>query len=94
MVIKRIDPISCAKVLGITYAFMGIIIGAGVSVIALTGAFGSSGPAAGVGAMFGAGAIVIFPIMYGCIGFVGGLIGAAIYDLAANTVGGISIETQ
>jgi hypothetical protein len=33
--------------------------------------------------------MIFFPIMYGLFGFVGGAIGAAIYNIAAGIVGGI-----
>ena len=42
--------------------------------------------------LFGAGAVVILPIVYGCIGFVGGLIMAPLYNLVAKVVGGIEVE--
>jgi len=50
--------------------------------------------AAGLGAMVGVGAIVIFPILYGCIGFVTTLIGAWLYNAVAGLVGGIEMEMQ
>ncbi|MFM8912259.1 MAG: hypothetical protein ACKOE6_04970 [Flammeovirgaceae bacterium] len=43
---------------------------------------------------FGFLSIIIFPILYGGIGFVAGLIGAAIYNLIAGWVGGIKIELK
>jgi hypothetical protein len=95
MVIKRIGPVSCAKITGTLYAILGIIVGGIVSLIALAGGFASQeSGAAGVGMMLGAGSIIIFPILYGCMGFVATLIGAWLYNVAAGLVGGIEIETQ
>jgi len=41
---------------------------------------------------FGAGAIIVFPIFYGLMGFISGLIGAAIYNFFAGWVGGIVVD--
>jgi len=42
----------------------------------------------------GAAAIIILPIMYGIFGFIGGAIGAWIYNLVAGWIGGIEIELE
>jgi hypothetical protein len=42
--------------------------------------------------VFGVAAIVVAPIFYGIIGAIGGLVGAAIYNLVAQFTGGIQIE--
>jgi hypothetical protein len=44
--------------------------------------------------MFGAGAIIILPIVYGCIGFIAMFIMAALYNLVAGWVGGISVDLE
>jgi len=96
MVIKRISPISCAKVSGLLYAVIGLLVGACVSLVMM--AFGSfmpqeEVPAAGaISMMFGAGAIVILPIFYGIMGFIGGAIVAFVYNLIAGWTGGIEID--
>ena len=95
MVIKRVAPFSCAKVMGTLYAVLGLLIGAGVSLVALAGGFGSDRAGMpGLGAMIGVGAIVFFPLFYGCIGFIGALIGTSLYNLVAGRVGGIELEVQ
>ena len=95
MVIKRIGPLSCAKIIATLYAILGLIIGCIFSAIALAGGFGSeTSGAAGIGAMVGVGAIIIFPIVYGCLGFVGTLIAAWIYNVLAGFVGGIELDVQ
>ena len=45
-------------------------------------------------ALLGAGAIIVFPICYGLIGFVGTLIVAALYNVLANMVGGIEMDVE
>ena len=44
--------------------------------------------------MFGAGAIVILPILYGGLGFVATLIAAWVYNVVAGIVGGIELDVQ
>lgn len=96
MVIKRIAPVSCAKISGTLYAILGLVIGGIFSLVAMmTGGLASNTSGfAGLGAMIGIGSIVIFPIFYGCIGFVGTLIAAALYNVIAGMVGGIEVEVQ
>jgi hypothetical protein len=50
--------------------------------------------AAGLATMVGVGAIVIFPILYGCIGFVATIIGVWLYNVMAGLVGGIEMDVQ
>src|SRR5690606_38113561 len=73
MVIRRVDPVSCAKLMGVCYALMGLLIGAFFSLLfaGLGSAMGATEgmEASGlVGVIFGAGAIVALPIMYGIMG--------------------------
>ena len=94
MVVRRIGAISCGKMLGCLYVVVGLIVGALFSLLALAGA-AASGPQAGAGGfLFGLGAIIILPIFYGVIGFIGGVIGAALYNLVASVVGGIELEVD
>lgn len=100
MVIRRISPWSCAKVAGVLQAAMGVIVGLLFSVIGfVAGSLGGamhetsfSGPAMGL--MFGAGAIVILPIVYGILGLVAGALSAFIYNMAAAVIGGIEIDVE
>lgn len=94
--VTRIGVLSLAKMLAVTYAFLGLFFGAVISLFAMMGAAAGSvagGDSGGVVALlFGAGAVIILPIVYGCLGFVGGLIMAPLYNLVARVVGGIEIE--
>jgi hypothetical protein len=96
MVLKRIGALSCAKVAGTLYGLIGILIGAIFALISSLGlAFGRSGDGpAWLGAIFGVGSIILFPLFYGILGFIGGLIMAGLYNLLAGFVGGIEVELQ
>ncbi len=95
MTIKRIDPMSCAKISGALNVILGLIIGSFVALASLAGVGRSaSGIGGGFGMLFGVASIIILPIVYGVIGFVGSLIAAAIYNALARAVGGVVIETE
>ena len=96
MIIKRIDPVSAGKISGIIGVAIGLIAGVFFflfsSMIAGAMAHQGSGFA---GAMFGGVAgIVVLPLFYGVFGFIGGLVQAFIYNLAAGWVGGIRVEAE
>jgi len=97
MVIKRIDVFSAGKVMGIIAAAIGLIAGVllllfGSMVGSLAAASGADG--GGFMAIGGVMGVIILPIMYGIFGFIGGVIQAFVYNLAAGWVGGIRIETE
>lgn len=95
MVIKRIGPMSVAKIAGVVYAVIGLVFGAFMSLFAIGGAmFMPEGQGGMFGALFGVGAIVVLPIFYGGLGFVGTFIGALIFNAAAGVAGGVEIEVQ
>ena len=96
MELKRVGPWSVAKVFGTMYAAMGLIFGALFACIALVGgsvARGDSG-AGGFGAVFGVGAVVLLPLMYGVLGVVFGALSAWLYNVFAGIVGGIEVQLE
>jgi hypothetical protein len=95
VVLKRIGVLSCGKLMGTLYAVMGLIFGAIMSLASAFGAavaHGNQGADAIPNVVFGIGSVVIFPILYGIIGFVGGLITSSIYNLVAGIMGGLELE--
>jgi hypothetical protein len=99
MVISKIGAVSLAKVMGVTYALFGLLIGGCFALVALAGASfapaSDEGAAAGMfGAMFGVGAVIFLPIFYGVMGFIGGLIGALIYNVVAGMIGGVELDVS
>ena len=86
--VKRIGVLSLAKILGLLYAIFGLIVGALFAVLSL---FGLNTEETGL--FFGsASIIIIFPILYGIMGFIGGLITAFFYNLIAGKIGGLEVE--
>jgi hypothetical protein len=95
--IRRFGVFSVGKVMGMVYALIGLIAGAIFALISLFGAavgasLAEDAGGALPGAIFGVGAIIFLPILYGLIGFIGGLIVAAIYNLVAGITGGVEVE--
>ena len=94
MIVKRVGAVSLAKVAGTLYVFIGLIIGGIVSVVSLVGGAISGNDAGPFGMLFGAAAVVLIPLFYGCVGAIGSLIGAALFNLVTGIVGGVEIETE
>jgi len=94
MIIRRVGPLSCAKIAGALYAAMGLIVGAMFSLVALVGGLTADSDGAVFASIFGVGAVVLLPLFYGALGFVTTLIAAWLYNVTAGLVGGIEIQTQ
>ena len=95
MVINRVGPLSCAKVAGVLYALVGALAGCVVALAAMAGGLASDGvELPGLGMAVGLGAIIMLPLLYGVLGFVGTLIGAWLYNLVAAMVGGIELDIR
>jgi len=98
MVLKRVGIWSAAKIFGVLYAALGLIMGVIFAAASLLGL----GPAQGAlsdappwfSASWGVAAIVVFPIMYGVAGLVTGVLSAGLYNLFSRLVGGLVLELQ
>jgi hypothetical protein len=97
--IKSVGVLSCAKMLGVLYGCIGLLLIplaliAGLAGMAAQQASGANGAA---GAISGA-VLVVFgilaPFIYGAMGFVFGAVGAWIYNLIAKRLGGIEIQLE
>jgi hypothetical protein len=100
MVIRHVGVWSVAKIAAALYIVIGLIAGflfASISLISAGFAQAvesGEGMPAWLGPLFGVGAIVILPILYGVMGLVVGALSALVYNLAAGAVGGIEVEIQ
>jgi hypothetical protein len=93
MVIKRVGVLKLAVFQMVLMAIFGVLIallfmGFGAMIGGLGGQASAIAGAAGIAAL------IIFPIMYGVIGFIAGAIGGALYNLVASMIGGIEIEVD
>jgi hypothetical protein len=89
--LKRVAPLSAGKVLALLYGAMGLIA---VPFFLLMAAMTANLPPAqrGIFAMVGTGVAICMPFFYAALGFIFGVLSAAIYNLAAKWVGGIEVE--
>ncbi len=91
--VKRLGVLSVANVSAIVSAIVGLIARLLMTLFsALASAFGGDFDPMGFGlGFFG---IILFPILYGVLGWIGGVICAALYNLGARWVGGIQVELE
>jgi hypothetical protein len=96
MIVRKVGPLSFAKISGLLYGLMGLIFGGFISLFAIVGAaFVPEGGDGGVmGMLFGAAAVVLLPLFYGAFGFVMTLIAAWLYNVVAGWVGGVELDVQ
>jgi hypothetical protein len=80
---------------GAITAAMGLLFGIGIALFSIIGAgFADSTQSAMLGPALGVGAVIALPIFYGVMGFIVGMVGAALYNLFAAMVGGVEIQTE
>ena len=90
MEIRSIEIWSAAKVLGATYALIGLIVGVLSTIAVLIGGGGNQGYMAAGGVV---GTFLII-IVYGIGGLIAGVLTAVFYNIVASVVGGIRIQTR
>ena len=91
--IKSVGVLSCAKMMGVLYGCMGLLF----IPFALVGGLASIATQQTNGAIGGAAILaigILAPFLYGGMGFVFGAIGAWIYNLIAQRLGGIEIQLE
>lgn len=98
--IRRVGIVSLALMSGLLYAAFGLIIGLLFACFTLLGV---ASLAANVeeltgfevgGIIFAAVYALCFPLLYGFIGFIAGLVLGVLYNLIAGIAGGIKIELK
>jgi hypothetical protein len=98
MVLQRVGVASVARVAGALYAGLGLIVGVIFACLALLGfgfasaAGGEDAPPAFVGIVFGAGAVIFLPALYGLLGACVAAIMASLYNFVASRFGGVEVE--
>ena len=96
--VKRIEPVATGKAIAGAMAIFGLIIGVLVALFAgvvgsVAGeAFGSVSDGMMTGAGVGLASIILFPIMYAIVGFVGTWLFCVMYNFATKYTGCIEFE--
>ena len=103
MTIRRFGVISVAKMYGFLLFAVGLIVGVlyglffiifGAAMMAMTPG-GKDMAAGGVSTLvIGIVMMITFPIMYGILGFISGIIVALIYNALAGIIGGVKFELE
>ena len=97
--IKRIVPLSAAKMAAVIYGAMGVVVGFQLALATVlptikqareTGT-GLSAPMISVIVLA---VLIIAPLFYGLLGFIIRIVGAAIYDVVAGWFGGLQIQIE
>jgi hypothetical protein len=83
--IRRFGIGQTAKVIGVLYTLIGLILLPIFLVVAMISPNGTQ---------FGTGFALALPIIYGIMGFIVTAIGCAVYNLVAGWVGGVEVELE
>jgi hypothetical protein len=94
MVITRVGPLSVAKVVGLLNAIIGLLFGGVISLIGMAGFAAGESDASPFAALFGVGAVILLPIVYGCFGFVSTLIMAWLFNIIVGITGGVEVDAR
>lgn len=87
--LKRFAPLQLGIVMAVTYAMLALVL---VPFFMIGGMLAPN--ASGMPMLFlGIGALIL-PVVYGAMGFVAGVIGAFVYNLAAKWTGGIEVTVE
>ena len=97
VVLRKIGVMSVARVYAVIMAIFGLVVGlfAALFLVPIGMMMEEFVPfAAGMSAGLGLLSIVVFPIMYGIMGFVMGAVCAWIYNIVASKIGGIELTIK
>jgi hypothetical protein len=86
--LKHVAPVQCGIVLGALYGAIALIFVPFILLITLVAPKQGNGAGILAGGAF---LVILFPVIYGVLGFVGGIIAASIYNLIASWTGGIEL---
>jgi len=83
--LKRFEVLKAGYILGLLYLLLSAFILVPILLISI--AFGHPNA-------LGVGMVIVLPLIYGLIGFVGGMIMAALYNLVSKMIGGLEVEVE
>jgi hypothetical protein len=88
--LRHVAPLQCGIVLATLYALVSLVF---VPVVLVVAVFGNLWRGGARHSILNGIFVVLFPVFYGVIGFILGVIVAAVYNLAAKWTGGLEFET-
>jgi hypothetical protein len=88
--LTRIVPLKAGIVLGVLYGILSLLVAPFILLAAVL----SSKAQTATPAIFGVGFAIMLPLIYAVVGFIGGIIAAAIYNLVAKWTGGLEFEVR
>lgn len=100
MVLRSVGILSSGKMMGAIYGVLGLIMGGFFMLFSLLGvAFPQANQANGANHAplaigMGIAFAIFIPIAYAIMGFIGGVIVAAVYNLVAGIAGGLELEFE
>ena len=93
--VKQIDLLSAGIISAVLNGAVGLLGGAVLSLMTMVGIAGApNGGGATILLFGGLAAFILIPVGNAIAGFLGGIIGALIYNLCANLVGGIKLTLK
>ena len=94
MILRRIDPLSAAKMYAVISAVVLFVFALPMGCItSMVGSLGSEyGDAGGFGAGLGFFMLILYPILGLIVGFISGFLMAWVYNLVADRIGGVELE--
>ena len=89
--VQRVGVGQLAKIMGVLYLAVGVVIG--VCFYLFSSMMPSSSMTPGLH-MGGVAALIVIPVLYGLLGFLGGAFMAWLYNLVAGWVGGMEFGVE
>ncbi len=95
MILRRIDPLSFAKVYGVVAAAVAFVFSLPAGcVMTMVGSLSDELGGTGFGSSLGLFMIILYPLLGLVAGFIGGFIMAWVYNLVAGRIGGVELEFE
>ncbi len=91
-VIKKLDVIQTGRVIGLIYFFISLVLFLPFILIFSLSSIEMEDFLSGIG--IGGMALLIIPVIYGVLGFLGGMVIALVYNLISHWIGGLVVEVE
>ena len=91
--LRSVGVLSCARIFGAIHAALGVLVGIALLLFGVVGAMIAPGQQKWGMLAFIIGA-VLTPFIYGFLGFIMGAIWAFVYNLAAQSIGGLELQLE